>query len=74
MSFCTSCHTGRLQRRELAYLQWYDTGLLIVNRMPAVICDVCGEHIYDHEAVEHLQQLLWSNPLSKGKSTAKSSI
>ena len=62
MNICPICHTGRLTRRNLVYVQWYDDDLLIVNRMPAVVCDVCGEHSYDREALEHLQQLLWSYP------------
>ncbi len=67
-SFCPSCQAGRLQRRSLTYLQWHENGLLVVNRMPAVICDYCGEHTYDNEAVEHLQRLLWSYPPEFGKS------
>lgn len=73
MNICTSCHTGRLQRRSLAYLQWYENGLLVVNRMPAVVCDVCGEHIYDHVAVEHLQQLLWSYPPDTARTASSES-
>jgi len=46
----------------MVYLQWYGDNLLIANRMPAMVCDVCGERIYDYEAVECLQQLLWSYP------------
>ncbi|MBN1991791.1 MAG: YgiT-type zinc finger protein [Anaerolineae bacterium] len=62
MNICPSCHVGRLQRRIMVYLQWHDDTLLIANRMPAVVCDVCGDRIYDHDAVESLQQLLWSYP------------
>ncbi len=62
MNSCPTCQIGRLQRRELAYVQWHENGLLVVNRMPAVICDVCSDHMYDHDAVEHIQRLLWSAP------------
>ena len=64
MNICPSCHTGRLRRRALTYLEWYGRDLLIVNRMPAMVCDVCDERLYDHEAIENLQNLLWSNPLN----------
>jgi hypothetical protein len=30
--------------------------------MPAIVCDLCGERVYDHEALEHLQRLLWAGP------------
>ncbi len=71
--FCPSCHTGRLQRRAMAYLEWYGKDLLIVDRMPALVCDVCGERAYDRDAIESLQQLLWSNPVSSSTSRAASS-
>ena len=62
MNICPYCHVGRLNKRVMVYLQWHDNDLLITNRMPAVVCDVCDERIYDHEAVESLQQLLWAYP------------
>lgn len=65
MTFCPSCHTGRLQRRSIVYLEWHGQTWLIVNRMPALVCDVCDERTYDREALEYLQQLLWSSPLTE---------
>ncbi len=61
MNYCPYCHTGRLQRRDMVYIQWHGDALLVVDRMPAIICDVCGEKAYDDQAVEHLQRLLWAN-------------
>jgi YgiT-type zinc finger domain-containing protein len=72
MNICPYCHTGRLQHRDMVYVQWHGDALLVVDRMPAIICDVCGEKAYDDQAVEHLQRLLWASapgqlslPLSK---------
>ncbi len=62
MNTCPICHTGHLQKRAMAYLEWHDRYLLIVNRMPAMVCEVCSERVYDYEAVESLQRLLWSTP------------
>jgi hypothetical protein len=45
----------------MAYVQWHGDALLIVDRMPAIVCDVCGERAYDDQAVEHLQRLLRAN-------------
>jgi len=64
MNLCPSCRIGRLGRRSMAYLEWHGRYLLVANRMPALVCDVCGERIYDDEAIETLQRLLWSKPLS----------
>jgi YgiT-type zinc finger domain-containing protein len=60
-NICPYCHTGRLQHRPIAYVQWHGDALLVVDRMPAIVCDVCGERAYDEQAVEHLQRLLWAS-------------
>ena len=61
VSICPFCHTGRLERRTMTYVQWHGDQLLVAGRLPAVVCDVCGERIYDERAVEHLQRLLWAS-------------
>jgi YgiT-type zinc finger domain-containing protein len=72
MNVCPACHTGRLQRRSIAYVEWYDKKLLIVDRMPAIVCDICGERVYDNDAMEHLQRLLWAGPLHSTNNTISS--
>jgi YgiT-type zinc finger domain-containing protein len=62
MKYCPSCQIGRLQERSIVYLEWHGKELLIVDRMPAIICDYCGEHSYDQIAMEYLQRLLLSTP------------
>lgn len=71
MNICPACQVGRLQQRNLTYVQWHEKGLLVANHMPAVVCNVCGEHMYDHEAVEHIQRLLWSPPPNPKKSASQ---
>ena len=68
MNVCQTCHTGRLHIRSIAYLEWHGKTLLVVDRMPAIVCDVCGERVYDHNALEHLQRLLWAAPPRPPKS------
>lgn len=60
-NICPSCRIGRLQKRSMAYIEWYGKNLLVADRMPVQVCDVCGERDYDTEAIESLQQLLWSS-------------
>ena len=62
MSFCPSCHVGRLQKRSMVYLEWHGQDLLVVDHMPAIICDLCGARSYDNNAMEYLQRLLLSSP------------
>jgi len=45
----------------MTYVQWYGDDLLVTNKMPATVCDVCGAGDYDDQAVDHLHQLLWAN-------------
>jgi YgiT-type zinc finger domain-containing protein len=63
MNLCPYCRTGFMRRRAMAYIQWHGQALLLVERMPAFVCDKCGEVSYDSEAVENLQRLLWAAPL-----------
>ena len=69
MNFCPSCHTGRLQRRSMVYVEWHGDGWLVVDKMPAIVCDICGERAYDHDAMEYLQQLISSSPLANSLRT-----
>lgn len=62
MKTCPACQVGRLVQRSMAYIEWYGDNLLVVDRMPVQVCDVCGERDYDDMAIENLQRLLWSNP------------
>lgn len=62
MNICPICRIGRLRHRTMAYIEWFDRHLLIADKMPVQICDVCGERIYDDLAFENLQHLLWSGP------------
>ena len=61
MKICSSCRVGRLRQRSMAYVEWYGKNLLVVDRMPVQICDICGERAYDNDAMESLQRLLWAN-------------
>jgi hypothetical protein len=45
----------------MAYIEWHHGNLLVVDRMPVEVCDVCGERDYDDVAIENLQRLLWAN-------------
>jgi YgiT-type zinc finger domain-containing protein len=61
MNICPTCHMGKMQPRKLAYVQWLGENLVLVERMPALVCDVCGESNYNKEAMENLQRLLWAD-------------
>jgi len=62
MQICPECHIGKITLRKVPYIQWYDAGSIIVDRIPALICENCGEKSYDIQALENLHRLLWSRP------------
>jgi hypothetical protein len=51
----------------MAYIEWHGKNLLVANHVPAEVCDVCGERVYDDQAIETLQRLLWSKPINVPK-------
>ncbi len=61
MQICPNCHVGKMLLRKVPYVQWYEDDQIIVDRIPALVCDNCDEKSYDIQALENLQQLLWSN-------------
>jgi len=54
----------------MVYVQWFDDDQLVVDRLPGVVCDVCGEGAYDDEAVEQLERLLWDGGTQSASSYA----
>ena len=62
MQICQECHVGKMLLRKISYLKWYDNGLPVVYRIPALICDTCGEKSYDAQALDNLYLLLQSAP------------
>ncbi len=60
MQLCPHCHTGKIEWRKVVYVQWKGPRTVIVDRIPAKVCDNCGEKTYDLHALENLQKLLWA--------------
>jgi len=60
MQPCPTCMIGQMFLRKVPYVQWYDADHIIVDRIPALVCDKCGEVSYDMQALENLQRLIWS--------------
>lgn len=62
MQLCPTCHIGQMLLKKVPYVQWYDGKHIVVDRIPALVCDRCGELSYDTRALENLHRLLWSQP------------
>lgn len=59
MKYCPHCHIGKVEQKPILYIQAYGENLIVVGRVPALICDACSEKTYDAQAMESLQRLLW---------------
>jgi len=60
MQICPHCHTGKLEMQKVVFVQQHSPGTIIVDHIPALVCDTCGDKSYDTRALETLQRLLWS--------------
>ncbi len=65
MQICPHCHTGKLELQNVVFVQQHGPGTTIVDRIPALVCDACGDKSYDTRALETLQRLLWSPATAK---------
>ncbi len=59
----TSCNVcrGKVERQLTAYVQWYKGRLILIENVPAWVCEQCGETYFDPEVVERVQNLIWSD-------------
>jgi len=56
---CNVCH-GTLKQILTTYTQQYKGRLIVVENVPAWVCEQCGETYYDPDIVERIQALIWS--------------
>lgn len=57
---CGLCH-GKLKPTLMTYTQWYEGRLIVIERVPALVCEQCGEVYYAPDIVERIQTLIWSD-------------
>ena len=60
MEICPHCRVGKLESTKAVFLHQKDPQTVLVDRIPALICDACGKRTYDPRALEALHSLLWS--------------
>lgn len=56
---CSVCH-GKLKRTVTVYTQQYQGQFIIIENVPAWVCEPCGETYYEPQIVEAIQALIWS--------------
>lgn len=68
---CPVCHIGSIRDRRVTYTQTHEDQLVVIQGVPAQVCDFCGERWFDTEVVEGLQRLLWSESWPAERSAGK---
>jgi len=60
MTKCNICQ-GKLEQQITTYTQWYQGQLIVIENVPAWVCEQCGETYYDPDVVELIQSTIWSD-------------
>jgi HTH-type transcriptional regulator / antitoxin MqsA len=55
---CDVCGSPMKEQR-VNYTIQMDDKLVVVEHVPAKVCDQCGERLYSPETVERLQKTVW---------------
>jgi len=55
---CDVCGSP-MNEQMVTYTIQLDDKLVVVEHVPATVCDQCGERMYSPETVERLQNMVW---------------
>jgi len=67
---CSVCRIGTLRRRQGTYAAWRGDQFVVVPSTPVWMCDVCGERLYDQDALDQLSLLIGQNTPSPDTNSA----
>lgn len=56
---CDLCG-GAVRKQRVSYSLFYEGRCVIVENVPAKVCQQCGEQLFSPEVVEKLQRVVWS--------------
>jgi YgiT-type zinc finger domain-containing protein len=58
MTPCEECRVGRYRNRRMPYTAWLGSQMVVVPNVPALVCDGCGDVLYDFDFVRQLQVMI----------------
>ena len=58
---CEVCAIGYRQGRLIRYSLLRDDKLVVIENVPASVCDHCGETTLTPDTVQRLQQVVWQS-------------
>ncbi len=64
MKSCPLC-SGRLLSRKITNPQEYDGKVVILENVPAEVCQQCGDVLVDPDVLKKIQKIVWSGAEAK---------
>ena len=62
MNKCTLCHEGAYQDEPVVFTARKGDRLIIVEDVPALVCDVCGDQIFTGRATRGVERAIEGKP------------
>ena len=56
---CDLCG-GRIEKKRVSYTLFYEGHWIIVEGVPAKVCQQCGEKLFSPKTVEELEKVIWN--------------
>ncbi len=66
MSDCTLCHQGAYQERLIVFSVRRADRLVIVEDVPAMVCEICGDQIITDETALEIERVAAGEPHYSG--------
>ena len=54
---CQLCK-GRYEKKLIAHSQYYHGKLVVVDHVPALVCDICGDILYEPETTQKINNII----------------
>ena len=64
MNKCSVCH-NQIVSKNITYTQWYKGELIVVENVPAEVCQNCGEEYFSPATVDKIQKVIELHHTSK---------
>lgn len=64
---CDFCSEGRLRSQQVREYYRAGKGLVVIEKVPAYLCDKCGERYYDASVAKQMRQLAKNGTRNKTK-------
>ncbi len=56
---CVFCGNKNLTEKNVQYIYKHNSNMIIVNDVPSLVCDYCGEQYFKGEVLENIEKLFF---------------